>query len=246
MSVAEISTLLRDRVPSRTIAYPIGVSQFQEALDGVVPLQQIGLYFLYDSSPQVGYYDPAKSQLERYPILVVRPGLAVLSRSVLAGDLADDPEARAILVFPVKARIKPKVSEVLRDQGMRPIVRWFTCAQTPGTVQRPLVLVYDEAAHRILLANVYKMRGQNTLAELAYKKAHKDFPASSLVFANYAAFLRSVGRPAAALALAEDFTSDNAQSPAAWKARADLCPAARDRQCAASSLEAYRRLRQSS
>ena len=149
MSSGEISILLRDRVPSRTIVYPIGAPHLNRELENVVALKDVALFFLYDSSAQVNYYDPAKSKLERYPILVVRQGLPEVTASVLAGDLAENPDVRSILVFPVKARLKQKVVEAIREQGIRPIVRWFSARPTPGSVQRPLVLIYDEAAQRV-------------------------------------------------------------------------------------------------
>jgi len=150
VSQGEISTLLRDRVPTRTIAYPIAASAFHQALDGVIALDHIGLFFLYDSAAQVSYYDPAKSQSEQYPVLVVRRGLPELTASFFVGDLADDSEARSILVFPVKARMKAKVGQALKQQGIRPLVRWFQAKCAPDQVQRPLVLIYDQPGDRIL------------------------------------------------------------------------------------------------
>jgi len=145
-----ISTLLRDRIPSRTIAYPTAAPPLNAALEDVFPLGSVALYFLYESSAQVTYYDPAKSTLERYPVLVVRRGLPEVMKPVLAGDLEDDPEARSILVFPVKVRLKQRVADALRKQGMRPLVRWFSAKSAPGTVQRPLVLLYDEPTSGIV------------------------------------------------------------------------------------------------
>ncbi len=149
MSFEGISTLLRDRVPSRTIAYPIAAQHLNATLEGVFPLSSIGLYFLYESSGQVNHYDPAKSRLERYPVLVVRRGLPEVMKPVLAGDLTDDGEARSILVFPVKVRLKQRVGDALKKQGMRPLIRWFSAKCASDTVQRPLVLLYDEATSSI-------------------------------------------------------------------------------------------------
>lgn len=145
----EVSTLLRDRVPSRTIAYPVSAQQINETLRGVVPLDTVALFFLYDSAAQATHYDPAKSEAQRYPILALRRGLPTLKAPILAGDLDQKPETPAILVFPVKARIKPKIAEALRNDGIRPVLRWLTAKPVPGSPQRPLVLVYDETAHRV-------------------------------------------------------------------------------------------------
>jgi len=144
-----ISTLFRDRIPSRVIAYPLAAPQISEAIEHVSELGNVALFFLYDSGPQSSYYDPAKSTLERYPVLVVRRGLPVLNKPVLAGDLEHDPHVRSVLVFPVKARLKHKVTEALRRDGLRPVLRWFSAKSAPGVVQRPLVLIYDESDHRI-------------------------------------------------------------------------------------------------
>jgi hypothetical protein len=146
---SEISILLRDRVPSRTIGYPISAPQINEALLGVVPLEVVALFFLYDSSAQASHYDPAKSMAQRYPIVALRRGLPKLRVPVLAGDLETNPETRSILVFPVKMRLKQRISEALVELGMRPIARWFTAKSTPEAPQRSLVLIYDEADQRV-------------------------------------------------------------------------------------------------
>lgn len=142
---SEISTILRDRAATRTIAYPIGGATLSEALADVISLQNLALYYLYDSSPQIGHYDPAKSNAERYPVLVARRGLPTLSVPTLVGDLADNPEARSILIFPVKARIKGRVTESLRDVGLRALRKWMA----RDVPQRDLVLSYDETTHSI-------------------------------------------------------------------------------------------------
>jgi len=149
LSAAEVSVLLRDRVPSRTIAYPLAAQQLNQALQGVVPLDSVAVFFLYDSSAQASYYDPAKSPLQRYPVMVLRRGIPKLKVPVLAGDMATNPEVPSILIFPVKARIKPQISDSIRDQGLRPLVRWVSAKTSPEAPQRPLVLIYDEEEQRV-------------------------------------------------------------------------------------------------
>ena len=146
---AEISILMRDRVPSRTIAYPLAASQLNQVFETAVPLDKLALFFLYDSSPQSLHYDPAKDSAERYPILALVRGIPELKEEVLAGDMRDDPEVRSILVFPVKARIKPRIADAVKEMAVRPMIRWMT-AKVPATaVQRPLVLIYDEPSGRV-------------------------------------------------------------------------------------------------
>jgi len=142
---SEISTILRDRAPSRTVAYPIGGATLSEVLADVISLQNLALYYLYDSSPQSGLYDPAKSDAERYPVLVARRGLPVLRVPTMVGDLADNPAARSVLIFPVKARIKGRVTESLRDIGLRALRKWMA----RDVPDRDLVLYYDETTHSI-------------------------------------------------------------------------------------------------
>jgi hypothetical protein len=149
LSSAEVSILLRDRVPSRTIGYPLSAPQINETLKGVVSLDTVALFFLYDSSAQASHYDPSKSMAQRYPVVALRRGIPKLKVPVLAGDLETNPDTRSILVFPVKMRIKQRVTDALLEQGMRPLVRWFAANASPDAAQRSLVLIFDESDQRI-------------------------------------------------------------------------------------------------
>ena len=149
MSSAEVSILLRDRVPSRTIGYPLAAPQINETLKGVVPLDTVALFFLYDSCAQPAHYDPSKSMAQRYPVVALRRGIPKLKVPVLAGDLETNAETRSILVFPVKMRIKQRVTEALLELGMRPLVRWFSASTTAEAPQRALVLIFDESDQRV-------------------------------------------------------------------------------------------------
>ena len=142
---SEISVLMRDRVPSRTIAYPLAAAHLNRMFEDAIPLDQLALFFLYDSCSQPHHYDPAKDSNDRYPILALVRGIPELKEPVLAGDMREDPETRSILVFPVKARIKPKVTDAIKKSGVRPMVRWMTAKVPPNAKQRALVLFYDEA-----------------------------------------------------------------------------------------------------
>ena len=145
----EISILLRDRVPSRTIVYPVAAQQLNDVLRETVPLDSVGLFFLYDSCAQPSHYDPAKSELQRYPVMALQRGLPSVRVPILAGDLEQRPDAPSILVFPVKARLKQMVLDALRADGIRPVLRWLTAKPVPGSPQRPLVLIYDETTQRV-------------------------------------------------------------------------------------------------
>ena len=149
MSSAEVSILLRDRVPSRTIGYPLSAPQVNEALSGVTPLDTVALFFLYDSCAQPSHYDPSKSMSQRYPVVALRRGIPKLKVPVLAGDLETNPDTRSILIFPVKMRIKQRITDSLVELGMRPLVRWFSAKPSPDAPQRPLVLIYDEVDQRV-------------------------------------------------------------------------------------------------
>ena len=146
---SEISILMRDRVPSRTIAYPLGAAQLHRIFESAVPLENLALFFLYDSSSQSLHYDPAKDSAERYPILALVRGIPELKTEVLAGDMRENPETRSILVFPVKARIKPMITDAVMNMAARPMVRWMTAKTPENAVQRPLVLIYDEPSARV-------------------------------------------------------------------------------------------------
>lgn len=142
---SEISVLMRDRVPSRTIAYPLAAAHLNRMFEDAIPLEHLALFFVYDSSDQVRHYDPAKDANERYPILALVRGIPEMKEEVLAGDMRENAETRSILVFPVKARIKQKVTDAIKKSGVRPMVRWMTAKLPPHAKQRPLVLLYDES-----------------------------------------------------------------------------------------------------
>jgi hypothetical protein len=67
----------------------------------------------------------------------------------LTGDLAHFEDTCSVLVFPVKARIRPAVTEAIREFGARPLQKWMSAAADPALKQRPLLLSYDEPTQRI-------------------------------------------------------------------------------------------------
>ena len=144
----ELSTILRDKLP-RTLAYPVAEGLLASDLHAAANLDHVALYFLYGSSPQALVYDPARSALTHYPVLVLRRGLPSLRVETLTGDLDSYGDTCSILSFPVKARLRPRVAAAIREQGMRPLQKWLTAAADPELKQRPLVLYYDETAQRI-------------------------------------------------------------------------------------------------
>jgi hypothetical protein len=86
---------------------------------------------------------------QRYPVVALRRGIPKLKVPVLAGDLETNADTRSILVFPVKMRIKQRVTEGLLELGMRPLVRWFSANASPDAPQRSLVLIFDESDQRV-------------------------------------------------------------------------------------------------
>jgi hypothetical protein len=142
------STILRERLP-RTLSYPVTEALLSSAFAGICDLDHLAVYFVYDSSPQLLRYDPVKSTATSYPVLVIRKGLPVFRVPTLTGNLAYFDDTRSVLVFPVKARIRPAVTDAIREQGLRPLQKWLSASADPALKQRPLLLSYDEVAHRI-------------------------------------------------------------------------------------------------
>jgi hypothetical protein len=147
VQVGEISTILHDKLP-RTLNYPVGASFLAESLAGCANLDHVAVYFLYDTAPQIGLYDPAKSPAERYTVMAVRRGLPVLRVPTLTGDLESHEDTASVLVFPVKARLRPRVYDSIREHALRPLQRWFAVT-TDLAKQRALVLMYDEGTQRV-------------------------------------------------------------------------------------------------
>lgn len=56
----------------------------------------------------------------------------------------------SLIVLPVKARMRRRVTEALETQGLRAIKNWLACPVERKAQQRPLVLVFDEEADRII------------------------------------------------------------------------------------------------
>ena len=56
----------------------------------------------------------------------------------------------SLVVLPVKARMRRRVTEALETQGLRPIKNWLACPAERKAQQRPLVLVFDEEADRVV------------------------------------------------------------------------------------------------
>lgn len=141
-------TVLRDKLPP-TLSYPISAQQIEQGIDRPAQSERLALYFLYESGRQTMHYDPKTGLAQSYPVLVLLQGLPTLPVEIYLGDLERDPDVRSILVFPVKVRLKARISEVILQQGLRPIRNWLSVEPHPDKPQRPLVLIYDEATQRI-------------------------------------------------------------------------------------------------
>ena len=76
--------------------------------------------------------DTAKSEIESFPAI---------------GE-GEDGEMKlcdvSICVFPVKARLRKRVSRVVLDTAMQPIRNWLSATRERELPQRPLVILFDE------------------------------------------------------------------------------------------------------
>ena len=144
-----IDTILKDKLP-RSLSYPVSSARLSDEIAEVADLSRIALYFAYESCGQCRHHDPSRDEKSRYPILALRNGLPELYVDQLAGDLADDPEARSILVFPIKSRAKSIIAEALSGSALRPVRNWFGVSPERQKDQQTLVLIFDETSKRII------------------------------------------------------------------------------------------------
>lgn len=107
------------------------------------------------------------------------------------------------------------------------------------------VLVRDQPKigdYRLLLARVYRVKGDAILAESTYRDAYNDIPGNEYVLADYLGFLSRQKRPADAARIARDFTKNNPSSVRGWAMLGTLCRTIGDAQCVAESTKARSRL----
>lgn len=141
-------TILKDKLP-RGVSYPVTDRMLHDELEGIVSHEELGVYFVYNSCTQVEHYDPATSGDARYTVMVLRNGLPELRVSTMAGDLADNPAARSILVFPVKTRLKSMIANAIVDSWIQPIKNWLAVAPGPDNGQKDLLLAYDSTTQAV-------------------------------------------------------------------------------------------------
>ena len=51
---------------------------------------------------------------------------------------------QSILVFPVKARMRKRVTKLILEHAIQPVRNWLTAARNSRETQRPLVILFDE------------------------------------------------------------------------------------------------------
>lgn len=56
----------------------------------------------------------------------------------------------SLIVLPVKARMRRRVTEAFETRGLRPIKNWLACPRERKSTQRPLVLLFDEETDRVV------------------------------------------------------------------------------------------------
>jgi len=115
-----------------------------------------------------------------------------------------------------------------------------------GALNDARVLTRDNPeleAPRVLLGQVYAMRGDDGLADATFQQAMKDFPQSTGILSGYLDFLVETDRRPQALQSAARFTGQNPELAAGWKVRAMHCVALGDGECVKAALEALSTLR---
>ncbi|MCP4003101.1 MAG: hypothetical protein GY725_02780 [bacterium] len=68
----------------------------------------------------------------------------------------------SLVIFPVKARIRQRVTDAIEDNGMAPIRNWLNAALEGQENQKPLVLLFDEITCK-LTATFAKQTGPRRL-----------------------------------------------------------------------------------
>ncbi|ARS27321.1 tetratricopeptide repeat protein [Sphingomonas sp. KC8] len=101
----------------------------------------------------------------------------------------------------------------------------------------------DLATARVVLGQIYTVRGENGLANATFQQAIKDFPGNAEILSGYLDFLQSSGRRPEAIPVAAAFTRDNPSLVAGWKVRAGLCISVGEEECARTALTALANLR---
>jgi len=171
-----IPIVLKDTVP-RQLAYPVGDAYLSEQLGADVQLEDLALFFLFTSGIQLDHYDPLTSSETTYPVLALDhepPPLVGTAKARLRDDrrrraellgvirtgraAEDQPEAPlgadldasvAIVVFPVKTRMRRRVTDAIETQGIKLIRNWLAAAPEVQKDQKPLVLLFDEISGRV-------------------------------------------------------------------------------------------------
>ena len=159
--------ILKDELP-RQLAYSVNVAQLCDQLRDLEVGDDVGLFLLFTSGVQIDYYDPVTSKAPLYPVLAVDNGPPQLVSGARAqlfekrkrkepdkgtgayrvyakrDDEEDEPELCAVSVslFPVKVRIRRRVSDAVLREGVQPIRNWLLAESR--SEHRPLVILYDE------------------------------------------------------------------------------------------------------
>lgn len=98
-------------------------------------------------------------------------------------------------------------------------------------------------AARVVLGEIYALRGDNRLADGTFQQALKDFPESVEILSGYADFLIATDRRPQASREAARFTSRNAGLAKGWQTRGRLCVLLGDDECLRAVTEALAGMR---
>ena len=165
-----IPIVLKDTVP-RQLAYPVGDAYLSEQLGADVQLEDLALFFLFTSGIQLDHYDPLTSTETSYPVLALdreapplvgearlrdarrrKAELAGLIRRGRRGAATSESDLDApvsIVVFPVKTRMRRRVTDAIEAQGIKLIRNWLAAPPEVKKDQKPLVLLFDETTGRV-------------------------------------------------------------------------------------------------
>lgn len=96
---------------------------------------------------------------------------------------------------------------------------------------------------RVVLGEIYQMRGDEGQADGVFRQALKDFPQSARILSSYMDFLVAINRRPQALRAAGQFTARNPDLAVGWKALGDRCVALGNDNCVAAAMATLSGLR---
>lgn len=96
---------------------------------------------------------------------------------------------------------------------------------------------------RVVLGEIYQMRGDDGLADATFQQALKDFPQSARILAGYMDFLTAADRRPQALLVAAQFTAHNPDQASGWEQRGKRCVALGDEGCVHAAMDALSGMR---